>query len=431
MAVGKDEVHRAVIVIVEKFHTPAAEQARGLCDCVFVRGVEEGFILVVGVEREHFVVDVADEQIFPAVGIDVRCVDAHARARLTVLAEADPGNRADLLPLVVPAIDEQEVFHGVVGNEQVHAPVIVNVGGHHAQAFAHGPLDRCAGCDIGERAVAVVVKELSMRGLVQVRRAIVAAAETIWTRNLVCVIDIAAYVEIQAAVVIVIEPHGARGPAGQRQAGLLGHVGERAVAVVVVQNRPAVSGDQQVRIAIVVELDAEVALTAGSGPDRRRPRSRRCSLAGSGSRPVCRSRKTASMPIAGSSVVMVTVWVAPVTTAAAGACVALPKAGLPAVAAARRRGGWAAPLRDRRRRRQVGGAGGARARPRSPAWSDGASPASSGRRGRHPTPGARRSRRRRRSAGGNRSRRRGLSMRKKVTPPPLPATVSAWPLARA
>ena len=43
------------------------------------------------------------------------------------------------------AIHEQEILHGVVGDEQVHAAVVVDVGGDHAEPFAEGL------CDVGAR----------------------------------------------------------------------------------------------------------------------------------------------------------------------------------------------------------------------------------------------------------------------------------------
>ena len=65
-------------------------------------------------------------------------------------------------------------------------------------------------------------------------------------------LDEAAEEQIEPAVVVVVEPDRARRPAGRGDARLLGDVGERAVAVVVVQRAAAVRGDEDVGVAVVV-----------------------------------------------------------------------------------------------------------------------------------------------------------------------------------
>src|ERR1700675_31710 len=97
--------------------------------------VREGFVVVVFIERKHFLIDVGDKQILPAVSVDVGGIDAHAAARLPVFTEANFGGESHLLPTrfaggVGTAIDEQEILHGVVGDEQVHAAIVINVGGN-------------------------------------------------------------------------------------------------------------------------------------------------------------------------------------------------------------------------------------------------------------------------------------------------------------
>src|SRR4029077_10402649 len=108
---------------------------------------------------------------------------------------------------------------------------VVDVGGHYAQAFPHGARDVSARCDISEGAVAVVVKQQSVRRFVKVRSAVMAPAEAVRTRDLVGVVNVTANVKIQAAVVVIVEPHGTGGPTAQRQASFIRNVAKRAVAV--------------------------------------------------------------------------------------------------------------------------------------------------------------------------------------------------------
>ena len=131
MAVGQEQVEVPVVVDVEELEPPAAHEAGGLRDVVCVRDVRERLVPVVAVERVHLLVHVGHEEVLPAVLVEIGGIHAHAGAGLAVGAEADLGGQPDLLPLAVAAVGEEEVLYGVVGHEEVHAPVVVDVGGHH------------------------------------------------------------------------------------------------------------------------------------------------------------------------------------------------------------------------------------------------------------------------------------------------------------
>jgi hypothetical protein len=131
----------------------------------------------------------------------------------------------------------------------------IDVGGHHTQPLAQRALDIGAARDIGKSTVAVVVIEEAAGGLEHARNAIILAAQLVVAAREVMlgpVIDEAAHEQIQAPVVIVVEPDRAGGPSGGRQAGLFGDVGELSVAVIVIQDRAAVRGDKQVGKTVVV-----------------------------------------------------------------------------------------------------------------------------------------------------------------------------------
>ena len=216
------------------------------------------------VEREHFLIDVGDEEVLPAVAVEIGGIHAHAGAGAAVLAESHFGRQRDLFPLglafgIRSAVHEEEVLHGVVGHEEVHAAVVIDVGGHHAQAFAQGLFDVGAAAHFGERAVAVVVEQQARGGFEDARNAVEMLAQFVVAAGEVAVgavVHKTADEEIEAAVVIEIEPDGAGGPVVLEdfgaQAGLLADIGEGAVAVVVVENGPAVGGDEEVGEAVVI-----------------------------------------------------------------------------------------------------------------------------------------------------------------------------------
>ena len=116
------------------------------------------------------------EDVRPAVVVDVARVGAHPGQRLARLGVGDPGHEADLLERAVLQVVEQEVGLRVVGDEQVHVAVAVEVGEADAHALADQLADPALDRDVRERAVAVVVVERVRQALVVVRVAVVVHA---------------------------------------------------------------------------------------------------------------------------------------------------------------------------------------------------------------------------------------------------------------
>ena len=73
--------------------------------------------------------------------------------------------------------------------------------------------------------------------------------------------------EIEIAVAIVVDERGARAPPGVADAGGLGDVGERAVAVVAVQRLRAERGHEEIEVAVVVVVADRRAHAIGAGAD--------------------------------------------------------------------------------------------------------------------------------------------------------------------
>ena len=71
--------------------------------------------------------------------------------------------------------------------------------------------------------------------------------------------------QIKPPIVVIIEPDRARGPSRRGQAGHLGHIAERAVAIVVVKDASAILRNVQVRetVAIVIAHCDSLAVPAG------------------------------------------------------------------------------------------------------------------------------------------------------------------------
>ena len=109
-------------------------------------------------------VHVGNEQILISVCVEVRRIHAHARTRPPTIAETDACLQRDLIPLPLAirpgtAIHEQKILHRVVGDKEIHAAIVVDVGGHHSEALSQSGRNGCSLGDVGEGAVAVVVIE--------------------------------------------------------------------------------------------------------------------------------------------------------------------------------------------------------------------------------------------------------------------------------
>ncbi len=73
--------------------------------------------------------------------------------------------------------------------------------------------------------------------------------------------------QIQPSVVVVVEPHRARGPSGSRDAGLFRNVSEGSVAVVVIQNASSILGHVQIGKAVAVIVAHGDTLPVAAGRD--------------------------------------------------------------------------------------------------------------------------------------------------------------------
>ena len=68
------------------------------------------------------------------------------------------------------------------------------------------------------------------------------------------VVDKTAEKQVQTAIVVVVEPDRAGGPAGFRQTRFFRHIGERPIVVVLIKNAFPIRGDEYVRPAVIVEI---------------------------------------------------------------------------------------------------------------------------------------------------------------------------------
>src|SRR6266567_8735333 len=105
-----------------------------VADAERARHVVESEIVIVVIDGIHLLVNVGHEQVLPAVLIVVGGVHTHAGSRASILAVGDTRVEPDFFESA-SAIEEKKIRHSVIGHEQVHPAIVVNVGSDHAPRF--------------------------------------------------------------------------------------------------------------------------------------------------------------------------------------------------------------------------------------------------------------------------------------------------------
>ena len=128
------------------------------------------------------------------------------------------------------------------------------------------------GGNVGERSVAIVQEELVGERFVELGMTVFRLTVRLAVRLSV---DVPTHVihdkKIEKAVVVYIDPSSANGPqraiflVGLREAGCFGDVGERAVAIVVVERVAVDAGDKDVFVPVVIVIaDGDTDIVSGS-----------------------------------------------------------------------------------------------------------------------------------------------------------------------
>src|SRR5581483_4738601 len=175
----------------------------------FIHEEAAAFIVV---EREHLIGEIGDDDAGQAGVIVVGSIDTHARARDAVFAEGDPGNDGLFAEGAVAVVVVQLVGLGVVGKEQVGPAMVVVIQNGHAQRLGGGVGEASPLRGILERAVTAIVPKAhgsafvgfgcAVRFALAVERAVKIALRR--------PLDVVRHDEIEVAVLVVIDPGGAR-----------------------------------------------------------------------------------------------------------------------------------------------------------------------------------------------------------------------------
>src|SRR5207249_506364 len=161
-------------------------------------------------------------------------------------------------------VDEQEILHGIVGLKNVQESIVVDIRCHGSKPLTEGVRNASRSAHVLERAVSVVAEKPARAGVEDAGNAVkrVGPVLPLLTAAAVCeirsahsevrIIDELWDEEIEPAVVIVVKPECASGPAGSKNTCLLRDFLEAAIAPIVVKVGSIESGDVDVRIAVAV-----------------------------------------------------------------------------------------------------------------------------------------------------------------------------------
>ena len=214
---------------------------------------------------------IGDEQIGPAVAVDILGVHAHPGVGPAVGVVAGARGFGDVLECAIAAIEEHEVRAHVVGDVEVDPAVAVEVGRDDPEALGRRS-DRCRPPGhVGERRFPVVSVE-DVRGRLDgggqtVGPHVRLAAEPIVVRQLP--LTIIAHIKVEVAIVVIVEERPAHRPVRTADSRSLADIPERAFAVIEKKHIRAVVAEEDVLVAVVVDVSDDDAMAISGEPQAR------------------------------------------------------------------------------------------------------------------------------------------------------------------
>ena len=138
MSIGDEKVHVAVVVIIEKLHSPPAHQARQTPQTHGSGLVLEGKVMVVPVDGIHLLIHVRDEEVLPTVLVVIRRIHTHAGSLAAILAVGHACFKRGVFELSVVLVHKKKIRDRIVGHKQIHPAVVINVCGDNSPGLSQG-----------------------------------------------------------------------------------------------------------------------------------------------------------------------------------------------------------------------------------------------------------------------------------------------------
>ena len=265
MPVANQNVRPAVIIHIEKTAAPS-EILRVLAEPALKRGVLKVRPAKIVVQGGRVAREIRLHQIEIAIEIVIGSGNAHARLRLPVGAQCAAGFQRNVGERSVLFVLIECASRRIIGDINVRPAIVVEIRRQHAQSVSSVGLQNSRFlADVRERAIAVVVIQNIFPAHqtwwpARHHHAFVKARPGLrYRRRSQVHVDVISYKQVEPSVAVVIHKSAAGVPplAIAGDAGLLAHVRECSVAVVVIQHvLPKVRHKQIVEAVIVVVADA-------------------------------------------------------------------------------------------------------------------------------------------------------------------------------
>ena len=134
VAVGDEQILVAVAIDIEELSGPPHEREAAASQAACRGDVLEVAVAEIAIEGVGVVLEVGDEDVEPAVIVEVGRRGPHARLLATVAAVSGAAEQSPVLQRPVSGAAVQEVDVGIVGNVDLGQPVVVAVGGDQSKA---------------------------------------------------------------------------------------------------------------------------------------------------------------------------------------------------------------------------------------------------------------------------------------------------------
>ena len=283
MSVTQQNVGPAVVVEIEEARAPA-QKSRYFSQTGLKRLILKEPISGVVIQAGRIAGKVGLEHIEPAVAIVIGHCDSHARLGLSVGGVSNAGLHGGVRERSIVIVPVERRRAGIVGDVNIRPAIVVEIGDDDAQAVsARGVEDACWFGNVGKRSVAIIVEEYILAAL-QPRWSTRHQQTFVFTRTgfrqrrgLRIEVDVVRDEQVEMAVLVIVDERApgvvALQPAlcSRGDAGLRCDIYEFAVAQILPQRTIAPVCNEQIVPAVVIEItDAAAGAPSGARNTSRR-----------------------------------------------------------------------------------------------------------------------------------------------------------------
>src|SRR5207244_3462297 len=225
----------------------------------------------VTVKAMEFVLVVSDEERKTPCAVVIGGIDPFTAVCLPIVVLGRPGQDAHFLKFHSPLIEVKKIIPFIISNINIQATIAIEIGNDHAQGLSFfqgtGVMQSGFSTYVRKGDVAIVFVDYMWQSVKLLRRHDVPS--TIWAElgDRVIVhrpIQVVTNIEIGESITVKVGPGGARAPEFIRKASFLGHIDKMpptfAIWLVVVKGKPAITGHQQIRPAVVIVVGDRAAV---------------------------------------------------------------------------------------------------------------------------------------------------------------------------